>query len=288
MFVAASLGLLAALAAEPSVPPIAIHSPLGTMAGDSTPVFFAEARRLARSGRHAEAMASYYLGAAAARSPKDWELYRRDIAWIATPGELREWDDAGGETRPAFLHRFWGDRDERDGLASGDRLAEHVRRLDIALRDFAVHVKRGKPQMMRASFYDGGSAPSPLRDYAPTQGELDDRGVIFVRQGEPTARVLSGTPSIETWVYDRSNGSVLVHFAENYFARQAGNGVLVAQPPASALPTLCEVDALACRIAARPSAPPEMWEQLRQRGLAAIRTLTTTDTGLPAPTLTHT
>lgn len=288
MSVAAALGLLAALSAEPSVPPIAIHSPMGTMAGDSTPVFFAEARRLARAGRHAEAMASYYLGAAAARTPKDWELYRHDIAWIATPSELREWDGAGGEARPAFLRRFWGDRDQREGLASGDRLAEHVRRLDVALRDYAIHPKRGRTPIMRVGYesaHEGGGSASQLLDFAPTQGQLDDRGVVFVRQGAPSRRLLTVRPSLETWVYERDGGTMTVNFAQNFFQGQSGNGVLVAQPPAAALPALCEVDALACRIAARPSAPPEMWEQLRQRGLAVIRTLTTTDTG---PVLEHT
>ncbi|MEO5800882.1 MAG: hypothetical protein ABIZ70_15140 [Gemmatimonadales bacterium] len=282
MSVAVALGLLAVLAPTPARPVNAV-APVTRSASsrsDSSPILFARARAQARLGEPVAAMASYEAGVRAAESPADWALYRRDLAWVATRRELTSWDKASPAERPALVRAFWSERDSRDGLSEGGRLAEHVRRLDVAVDQFRIHPRHGKTPITRASLASFGG--SSLRDYIPTQGELDDRGVIFVRQGVPDAKVLSASPSVESWVYQRDNRTLVVHFAESTYGGSSGNGVLIATPPPSTFASICEVDQESCRIAAQGIfATPEMREHFRQRALAAIKALTTTDTAAP-------
>jgi hypothetical protein len=117
-----------------------------------------------------------------------------------------------------------------------------------------------------------------LRDFVPTQGELDDRAVIFIRHGEPAARTVSASAGIESWTYERDGESVTVHFAETLFDGASGNGTLIAVPPLGVFSAVCQADDAYCRLAARQGpTPPEQLEQIRQHALGAIRLLTTTD-----------
>lgn len=104
--------------------------------GDSGLGLLEEARTLFRLQRAREAAQAYYAGAALASSPVAHVNYRSDLAWIATPEELAAFDSTTGATREAWLRRFWARRDALDGRAPGDRLVEHYRRLDYAMREF--------------------------------------------------------------------------------------------------------------------------------------------------------
>lgn len=278
-----------------SLPPSAIlpavaSPPLVAPVVDSTALLLARARALARIGHPAEAMATYYAAALRADGPDDWALFRRDLALVAAPRELTLWDEAAPAARPSMVLAFWRDRDGRSGLAEGERFAEHVRRLDVAAAEYRIAPKRGRPPVIRTSAtmsadgYDRtAGVGSPIRDYIPAQGELDDRGVIFVRHGEPDARRLGAGTSIESWIYLRDGGPLVVYFTEALFDGSSGNTMLVAAPPVSAYASVCEFDRAACTLASRlTQAPVEQRERLRQRTLAAIRELTTTD-GVRAP-----
>jgi hypothetical protein len=256
-----------------------------SVATDSTPVLFARARAEARQARGTPAIAAYLAGARVAASPSDWALYRRDIFWIASPGELQAFDAAEPADRVALLESFWSSRDARDRLPTGGRFVEHVRRVDVAMAEYRVHPKRGKAPVSRASVSGGTTnfdytvgRNSMLRDYAPGQGVIDDRGVILIRHGEPTARAAANV-GVESWVYEREDrDNLVVHFSENVFDGSSGNTRLIAAPPISALESLCGLDAASCTVAQRfGGASTERRERLRQRALAAIRELTTTE-----------
>ncbi len=255
---------------------------------DSTPVLFARARGEAREGRGGSAIDAYLAGARGAASATDWALYRRDIFWIAAPGELKAFDAATPAGRVAFLDAFWSTRDSRDHLAAGGRFIEHVRRVDVAMSEFRVRPKKGKAPMSRASVSRGTTdfdytvgRNSMLRDYAPGQGIIDDRGVILIRHGEPTARAAANV-GVESWVYERDDrDNLVVHFSENVFDGSSGNTRLIAAPPVTALESLCGLDTASCTVAQRfGGASTERRERLRQRALAAIRELTTTESAV--------
>ncbi len=274
-----------AIPAPPPLPDLFVSPAAVAPQPDSAAMLVTRARALARLGQPAEAMATYYAAALHADGADDWALFRRDLALVAAARELTVWDRAAPERRPALVLAFWQDRDARDGLAEGGRFAEHVRRLDIALAEYRVQPKRGKPPIVRtaassgADLYDRSAGiGSPIRDYVPGQGELDDRGVIFVRQGAPDARRLGAGTLIESWIYERPGGPLVVYFTESLFDGSSGNTALVAAPPVAAYASVCEFDRMACTMSARLThVPTEQRERMRQHTLAAIRELTTTD-----------
>jgi GWxTD domain-containing protein len=139
--------------------------------------------------------------------------YRADLAPIAADSDLARFDAARGAERAAFVRRFWTDRDRAELRGDGERLREHYRRLLYARRHFALTVSR--------RFYGGRDA------YRSGSDELDDRGVIYVRHGEPASRLkpfVFGLMPNETWRYGRADGDLLFHFSAGY--DDAGGGDL--------------------------------------------------------------
>jgi GWxTD domain-containing protein len=139
--------------------------------------------------------------------------YRADLAPIATDSELATFDQLRGAARAAFLDRFWSDRDHFELRRQGERIREHFRRLEYARQRFALTISR--------RFYGARDA------YRSGSGELDDRGVIYVRHGEPMERLrpfVFGLMPNETWRYARADGDLLFHFSSG--GDEAGGGDL--------------------------------------------------------------
>ncbi len=119
---------------------------------------------------------------------------RRDVRWIATPAELAAFDAAPAESAGAWVRGFWDGRDALEGRRAGDRFVEHVRRLQHATENFLLVSRRRQ--------YDPSFA---YRDTA--QNLYDDRGVIYIRHGEPDDRAsfqASGIEPNESWIYRRT------------------------------------------------------------------------------------
>lgn len=128
--------------------------------------------------------------------------YRADLTPIASDSELAEFDASTGSKRVEFLTRFWSGRDRAELRADGERIREHYRRLLYARRNFALTLSR--------RFYN------PLDAYRSGSQELDDRGVIYVRHGEPAERLkpfVFGLMPSESWRYARADGDLLFHFS---------------------------------------------------------------------------
>ncbi|HET6579010.1 MAG TPA: GWxTD domain-containing protein, partial [Gemmatimonadales bacterium] len=127
--------------------------------------------------------------------------------------DLARFDAAHGAGRAGFLRRFWADRDRVELRRDGERLREHYRRLLYARRHFALTVAR--------RFYGGRDA------WRSGSDELDDRGLIYVRHGEPATRLrpfVFGLMPNETWRYRRADGDLLLHFSAGY--DESGGGDL--------------------------------------------------------------
>jgi GWxTD domain-containing protein len=154
-----------------------------------------------------------YFDGAALDDPAVVAGYRADLAPIAADSDLARFDAARGAGRATFLRRYWTDRDRVELRRDGERLREHYRRLLYARRHFALTISR--------RFYGGRDA------YRSGSAELDDRGVMYVRHGEPTLRLrpfVFGLMPNETWRYDRADGDLLFHFSAGY--DDAGGGDL--------------------------------------------------------------
>jgi GWxTD domain-containing protein len=157
------------------------------------------ARTLFLQGTH-DGQPAYYEGAASNDSTAVAE-YRGDIAVIAPDSALAEFDALSGPNRAGFLHRFWGQRDRADLRKDGERLREHYRRIFYARQHFQlVSTNRHYDIIER---YRSGS-----RDY-------DDRGIIYIRHGDPDQRATYARPGMElneSWLYVRSEGNMVFHF----------------------------------------------------------------------------
>ena len=127
--------------------------------------------------------------------------YRTDLATIASDSVLGEFDSQQGPRRAAYLGRFWGERDLADLRTGGERLREHYRRLFYARKNFQLTSNNRHYDIVER--YRSGS-----RDF-------DDRGVIYIRHGEPASRATYAAPGLEpneSWRYTRTDGDLIFHF----------------------------------------------------------------------------
>jgi GWxTD domain-containing protein len=142
----------------------------------------------------------YYEGAAS-DDTASVAGYRGDLATIASDSVMREFDHTTGAQRVTYLRRFWSDRDRAELRASGERLREHYRRLFYARRNFQLTALNRHYDIVER--YRSGS-----RDF-------DDRGVIYIRHGEPSTRASYAAPGLEpneSWSYARPEGDLIFHF----------------------------------------------------------------------------
>jgi len=153
-----------------------------------------------------------YLGSLERATPDVIARIRRDLEPLTTRGELRRFDELEGQGRIDWLMEFWSTRDAVDLREPGSRLAEHYRRWNVAVREFRLPPFRRRYRFGIELFRSG-------------EVELDDRGVVYIRQGDPTLRIVwpaaRGQNRIdplrrnygnESWRYDRPDGPLTLHF----------------------------------------------------------------------------
>lgn len=131
--------------------------------------------------------------------------YRDDLALIASAAELAEFDRTPPAERAAYLRRFWGVRDRASLRADGERLREHYRRVWHARRTYPLYTP-GRTRLLEESVASGDPA-------------MDDRGLIYVRHGEPDDQVSLATLGVEpneSWRYRRAEGDLVLHFAARH------------------------------------------------------------------------
>jgi GWxTD domain-containing protein len=228
-FAAARDALRATVSAVPSPPPPlllawgrlerAAGSPDSAIAafgrfmdtGGSRALGLLERARTALAAGRAEGEPGYYEGAGLDDSLAA-AGYRADLAPIATAAELARFDALAPADRAEFLREFWRTRDRYEMRTEGERIREHYRRLLHARRSFALTVSR--------RFH--GSADA----YRSGSEELDDRGVVYVRHGEPVERLrpfVFGLMPNESWRYARAEGDLLLHFSAGYDENGGGD-----------------------------------------------------------------
>ena len=127
--------------------------------------------------------------------------YRGDLAYVMPDSMLLAFDAAAPAAREALVREFWAIRDRAQLRGDGERLAEHYRRLDFALRNYLLTSTRRQ--------YD------IVERYRSAQDLFDDRGIVHIRHGAPDDRVsftAAGVEPNESWRYRRDNGDLVLHF----------------------------------------------------------------------------
>jgi GWxTD domain-containing protein len=168
------------------------------------------ARTRLASGR-ADGEAPYYEGASL-DDPEATAGYRSDLLLVAADSVIWDLDQLKGQARAAYLHRFWTERDHLELRPEGERLREHYRRILFARFHFPLTISR--------RFYNR------LDAYRSSNTEVDDRGVIYIRQGEPAERLrpfVFGAMPNESWHYVRAEGDLLFHFSSGYDTNGGGD-----------------------------------------------------------------
>ncbi|HKC48876.1 MAG TPA: hypothetical protein VKB63_14835 [Gemmatimonadales bacterium] len=172
--------------------------------GDSGIGLFELARTQFFANQPRAAESSYYAGARIAAGAAARALYRADVVLLADSATIRDFDaQSDGGARAAWLARFWNQRDVVEARDPGERLGEHNRRWLYAHRNFRL--------VSRHRHYDITEV------YRSSQAEFDDRGIIYLRHGEPDQRATypSGLNNIEpnqSWLYHRPTGDLVFNF----------------------------------------------------------------------------
>ncbi|MDP3910987.1 MAG: GWxTD domain-containing protein [Gemmatimonadales bacterium] len=228
---------------------------------------------------------AYLAGARAATSEQAIALYRGDLGWIADSADLKAFDALPDPAaRGAWLEAFWARRDVREAREPGERLAEHYRRWFHARRSFRL--------VSRHRHYD------ITERYRSAQAEFDDRGVIYLRHGEPDRRARLaqvGVEPNESWMYDRpgDGADLIFHFvarddASDFklvesladvlgFSRAVRAGSTVDPSIAELYTSRIEFGALYGRVGRSMRAPGRELAEDRERGQRSITTGTTSD-----------
>ncbi len=162
-------------------------------------------------GRQTPTELAYYA-AAASSNLEAIAMLRRDLEPIVDDTTLQEFDALQGCARADWLKHFWDVRGAVDLRPGPSRLAEQMRRWDVARRDFRLPPFRRRFRWGIELFQSGDA-------------ELDDRGIVWLRHGEPTARVIwpLSRPGVrvdamrhnsgnESWRYARPEGDLVLHF----------------------------------------------------------------------------
>lgn len=166
----------------------------------------ARAEALLRQPGKADAGAAAYLQGIERLDEAGAAAYFDDLRVVASDQELASWQAADLNEKRALLRKFWELRAASSGRTLGERLAEHYRRLARAQEQFRRKGQRGGAPP--------GSLVKPL--YAVDQLPFDERGIIYIRHGQPEQVLRTANVDIrsnETWVYTLPGGRPqLFHF----------------------------------------------------------------------------
>ena len=175
-------------------------------ASDVSVVQHARAIALLRQpGREEEGARAYFEGLASMTEASS-ERYWKDAELVANDREEFQWTAADLEARRRWLREFWELRAATAGITPERRLAEHYRRLAIAQTQYRRTQTRGAPP-----------SQSLVLENVDERLMFDDRGMVYVRYGDPANRIATTSNGLrpnETWVYNLPDGSTqFFHFA---------------------------------------------------------------------------
>jgi len=154
------------------------------------------------------------------RDQLDAELVFDDVKYIVTEKELQEFRQlaAPGEYS-AFFRNLWIKRDPTLGKNTEQRLMEHYRRLRYAEKyclDDDIDTWANNPDKL-------ADLKFPPAYYL--NDRFNDKGLIYLRHGEPSKRVVTVAASLpnESWRYEATatTPEMIFHFAIDNLA--AGN-----------------------------------------------------------------
>jgi len=188
------------------------HAAAASAAGSARALYNLAIAQLADPAQRAQGY-NNYLASADLRDPEVDSLIMHDLKLVGAESELPDLDGAG--TKPsAALIRFWGERSRRDARTPDERVSEHYRRIAHAREKFAAK-------------FSNSFDHTALYWRADDNRGYDDRGMVYIRYGEPTEVIRSTI--YDTWLYELPGRDPLVfHFMRPF---RAGSGYILTEVP---------------------------------------------------------
>ncbi len=172
--------------------------------GDTARLDLERARTLRALHDSTAAVAAYWDGVAHL-TPVGRLFYRFDLAWIVGRDSLAAFDRLPGDSVSWWLHRFWNERATAALMSPFSRLSEQLRRWDVAYARYrarspwrreayhSIDIFADNDDCVHqdTKFYEQTWAMEPWLpgDTRFREWLLDQRGVIYLRHGEPIERI---------------------------------------------------------------------------------------------------
>ncbi|MCA9732806.1 MAG: GWxTD domain-containing protein [Deferribacteres bacterium] len=140
----------------------------------------------------------------------DAKLLFSEFKYIFTPEELAQFEQLSGA--PAYRHffqAFWRKRNPTPAAAENQRMTEHFRRFLVAEESYEYDGLR--------SWHNNPDKLNQLHFPAAyfLNEEFNDKGLIYIRHGEPRERVFTlgeNVPTNESWRYKAADGKTNLFF----------------------------------------------------------------------------
>lgn len=245
-----------------------------TLGQDSTFHLLRQARVAYAQGDHSQGESAFFQAADAVDGAMARAELRWHLRWFLTPDELDREPSVADSAFGRWLRDRIAARDVRDARPPGTRLAEHFERLEFVLQNFRLRLPREAwksgglvaaapedntdPDAVRQSCEPGTVPARRYRFYQRWQGEIDDRGAVWMRFGPPLKRVRAAPTCLrsteqsavlrEAWLYRIDGVELLLHFENERYDGSSAPTRLVAGVLGS---YLCDVDAWRCALTER-------------------------------------
>ena len=174
-----------------------------TAGADQTGAALAAARAAFANGQDAIGTNAYFQGLQAVTDGDGLGGYVGDLGPIIRRDEGDEFYELDAEGQARWLARFWLDRAAESGVTVQERLSEHYRRVRAAYEDYCGSCLLGP-------------VAGPIIPYGRVGMGLDERGLVFMSQGEPDVAVSTEgneLPPNLSWGWNRGGRQLAVHFA---------------------------------------------------------------------------
>lgn len=219
---------------------------------------------LLRTPDRRDAGARAYFDAIGAADSITVAHYYDDVRHIAEPRESALFNVLSVEEQRAWLRDFWTMRAALSGVTPAARIAEHYQRLSFVEQHFPRRRWAGVPPRAALIWERDRGMP------------YDDRGIIYLRHGEPDEAVRSHRGRNVTWVYRGPDGDPqLFNFSGDGYA----DYVLLYEVPCneSWLRERVEYSVKLRHLLARCSGPRRRWTSLEIRRYVRVALVTDTD-----------
>ncbi|MEO5800568.1 MAG: hypothetical protein ABIZ70_15120, partial [Gemmatimonadales bacterium] len=108
---------------------------------DSGTVLLSLSRAFHRADRPSEGLDALIRGSRDTTSAAQ-AAYHQELGLVASTNEMTEWDSLAVPARAEWLAAFWGTRDVKEARSEGDRLVEHYRRYEYAMKEYSLELPR--------------------------------------------------------------------------------------------------------------------------------------------------